>query len=242
MSEITPHFAPIVVVLFLGSVFFTGVSILVLAFGAVRGSLLLVKIGSASAIAIVTTYALLLGIFSLASGEKTLAPGGWKYFCEIDCHIGYSVSGTDTVASFGPEISAVSAHGQFVVVHLRVWFDEHTISAHRGNGPLTSNPRRVVLVDANGSPYEESQPAEASYARLRGEEPSLAQPLRPGESFTKSLVFDVPKDARGLRLLIIEDDPESHLLISHENSPFHKKIYLGLDSAPTITSAISPLD
>jgi hypothetical protein len=42
-----------------------------------------------------------------------------------------------------------SARGQFVVVRLKVWFDEHTISPNRGDGPRTPNPRRFVLGDAN---------------------------------------------------------------------------------------------
>jgi hypothetical protein len=51
-------------------------------------------------------------------------------------------------------------------------------------------------------------------------------------------VFDVLKDARGLRLLITEDDPETRLVIGHENSLLHKKIYFGIDAAPPLTRAI----
>jgi len=66
-------------------------------------------------------------------------------------------------------------------------------------------------------------------------------PLRPGQSFEKDVAFDVRKDAPGLRLLITEDDPETVLIIGHENSRLHPKIYLGLGSAPRITREISPL-
>jgi hypothetical protein len=62
----------------------------------------------------------------------------------------------------------------------------------------------------------------------------LTQSLRPGESYFTDLVFDVPKDARGLRLLITEDDPETRLVIGHENSLLHKKIYLGIKAAPAL--------
>ena len=134
-----------------------------------------------------------------------------------------------------------SARGQFVVVRLKVWFDEHTISPNRGDGPLTPNPRRVVLVDANDRAYAQSPEGEAELVRVEGQAGSLRQPLRPGQSFVKDLVFDVPIDASGLRLLITEDDPETVLIIGHENSLLHRKIYLGLDSAPRITRGISPL-
>jgi len=68
----------------------------------------------------------------------------------------------------------------------------------------------------------------------------LRQALRPGQSFTKDLVFDVPQKRTGLRLLITEDDPETHLIIGHENSLLHKKIYLSLDSPQDIAIAINP--
>jgi hypothetical protein len=177
---------------------------------------------------------------SLASREKVLPVGGGKYLCEIDCHMGYSVSGVETSA-VGPEMRQTSARGQFVVVRLKVWFDEHTISPNRGDGPLTPNRRRVVLEDGNGRAYAQSPEGAAELVRVEGEAGSLGEPLRPGQSLGKDLVFDVPKDASGLRLLITEDDPEAVLIIGHENSLLHRKIYLGLDSAPRITREISPL-
>jgi hypothetical protein len=233
--------APLVVLLFLGAVFVTALSLLVLLYGAARRSRLCARIGGGAAVMVVACYLLLLCGVSLASSEKVLPAGGWKYFCEIDCHIGYSVSGVETTGVIGPEMRQTSARGQFVVVRLKVWFDERTISPNRGDGPLTPNRRRVELVDANGRAYAGSPEREADLAGLKGEAGSLRQPLRPGQSFLKDLVFEVPKDASGLRLLITEDDPETVLIIGHENSLLHKKIYLGLDSAPRITRRISPL-
>jgi hypothetical protein len=241
MFETTPHLAPIVVLLFLGAVFVAGVSLLVLLYGAASHSELFARIGACGALAVVGGYLLLLCGASLASREKVVPPGGWKFFCEIDCHIGYSVSGVQTAAAIGPETQQVSARGRFVIVRLKVWFDEHTISPHRGDGPLTPNPRRVLLVDDSSRVYARSSEGEAALDRWNGSLASLDQPLRPGQSFTKDLAFDVPRDARGLRLLITEDDPQSRLIIGHENSPWHKKIYLSLDSAPDIISAINAL-
>jgi hypothetical protein len=241
MAETTPHLAPIVVLLFLGSVFVTGVCIAILLYGAAKRSNRYARIGGAGALTVVACYMLLLCSVSLASREKVLPAGGWKYFCEIDCHIGYSVSGVETAGAIGREMGQTSAHGEFVVVRLKVWFDQHTISPNRGDGPLTPNARRVVLVDANGRAYVQSPAGEAKLARVNGDAGSLRQPLRPGQSFAKDLVFDAPKDASGLRLLITEDDPETVLIVGHENSLLHRKIYLGLDSAPRITREISPL-
>jgi hypothetical protein len=236
MAEVTPHLAPIVILLFLGTVFATGITVLVLLFGMMRRSRLITKIAAGVALAILAGYGLLLCAVSLASHSVTLPVGGWKYFCEIDCHIGYSVERTQTAATIGPENRQVSAHGQFVIVRVKVWFDPHTISPTRGDGPLTPNARRVVLVDSAGRTYALSSDAESVFASTHGEQIPLRSPLRPGQSFVKDLVFDVPQDASGLRLLITEDDPETIFIIGHENSLLHKKIYLALGSAQ-----VSPL-
>lgn len=241
MSESTPHFAPIVILLFLAAVFFTGVCVLVLLYAAVRRSKRAARFGGIAALVIIAGYGLVLCTVSLASSQKVLPVGGWKYFCEMDCHIGYSVSGVETTPALGPEMQPVSARGQFVIVRVKVWFDEHTISPMRGDGPLTPNARRVILVDASGQTYARSSAGEAALARMKGGEMTLRQALRPGQSFEKDLVFDVPKHTSGFRLLITEDDPETVLIIGHENSLLHKKIYLSLNSAPNIASEISPL-
>lgn len=232
MSESTPHFAPLVVLIFLGAVFSMGVCLLVLLYGAARRQKFWAKIGASSAVSIAGVYLLLLLGFSLTSSEKVLPAGGWKYFCEIDCHIAYSIERTQTASIIGPEAQPVSAIGQFLIVQLRVWFDEHTISPRRGNGPLTPNPRRVVVVDGNGASYGESERGEAAVERASGERASLDQPLRPGQSFVKTLVFDVPKQAEDMRLLITEAAPETRLIIGDENSPLHKKVYFRLSTAP----------
>jgi hypothetical protein len=231
MSEFTPQFAPIVVLLFLGAVLLVAISILVLFYGAARRSKFFAVIGAVAAFSVVAGYALLLCGVSLASSERNLPPGGRKYFCEIDCHLAYSIVSARTAAVIGAEMHQTSAHGQFVIVRLRTWFDEHSISPHRGNSPLAPDPRQVVLVDEKGSTFARSREGETALFRLGSSSTPLTEALRPGESYTTNLVFDVPKDTRSLRLWIAEDDPESRLVIGHENSFFHKKIYLDVDTA-----------
>jgi len=235
MPEFMPHFAPVVVLLFLGTDFLIGASLLVLFYGAVRRSSFFAKLGAGAALTIAAGYFILLSGVSFASSEAVLAAGGWKYFCEIDCHIAYSLIGAQTIAALGPEMQQVSARGEFVVVRVKTWFDERTISGHRGNGPLTPNQRKVILVDDMGRSFAPSPEGQTAFARLGNASTPLTQPLRPGESYTTDFVFDVPKEARGLRLLITEDDPETRLVIGHENSFLHKKIYFGVDCALPLT-------
>ena len=232
MSALTPPFAPVVVLLLLGTVSLLGVSLLVLFYGAVRRSTFFAKLGAGAIATIAAGYFLLLSSVSLASSEETLPPDGWKYFCEIDCHIAYSLISAETARALGPETEQTSAKGKFVILRLKTWFDERTISAHRGNGPLAPNRRRVSLVDQNGQSYPPSAEGQAAFAR-RGPSPSsrpLTEALRPGESYATDLVFDVPNDARSLRLLVTEDDPETRFVIGHENSFLHKKIYFDVNA------------
>src|SRR5882672_12409349 len=85
----------------------------------------------------------LLFAMSLASREATIPPGQEKYFCEIDCHLAYSVRNSREDVQNGQRQLRVT---------LRTRFDETTISPHRPkDAPLTPNPRTVALLDAHGS-------------------------------------------------------------------------------------------
>jgi len=236
VSEFMPQFAPVVVLFFLGTLFTLGICLLVLLYAVVRRSAFFAKLGGGAILAIAAVYFLLLTGVSFASSEEVLPAGGWKYFCEIDCHIAHSAIGAQTAAALGPEMRQISAHGEFVVVRVKTWFDERSISAHRGNGPLTPNARKLFLVDDAGRSFAPSLEAQSAFAHLTGNSTPLTQPLRPGESYATDFVFDVPRDARKLRLLITEDDPETRLVIGHENSLLHKKIYFAVDSAPPLAN------
>jgi hypothetical protein len=155
-------------------------------------------------------FGLLLG-FSAGSHTAILARGQEKYFCEIDCHLAYAIVDVKTQ----PE-----AESTRFVVALRTRFDETTISAQRPkDAPLTPSPREVRVIDSNGREYV---PAST-------EGTPLMTPLKPGDSYTTELEFNVPKDASGLRLLI-NTRPQwpDHLVIGDENSWLHKKTYFAL--------------
>jgi hypothetical protein len=159
---------------------------------------------------VVVYLALLLG-FSAGSHETLLGRGQEKYFCEIDCHLAYSVLDVKS-----QEQGSVNDY----LVTLRTRFDETTTSPNRPkDAPLTPSPREVRLLDDAGHQYEEVSSVGTS----------LMTPLTPASSYTTQLEFKVPKDARGLRLLI-ETVPgwPDRLVIGDENSLGHKKTYFAL--------------
>src|SRR5215472_10468781 len=165
-----------------------------------------VAIGSGLAI----YFGLLIG-FSLGSRTNILSRGREKHFCEIDCHLAYSVVDVKTHAD-------AASNGYLVT--LRTRFDETTISPHRPRyAPLTPSPREARLIDSAGREYS---PVSSSGASLR-------TPLKPADSYTTQLEFSVPKDASGLRLLLNTTPAwPDHLVIGDENSWGHEKTYFAL--------------
>jgi hypothetical protein len=182
-----------------------------------------------TAAAIVAVYGVLLVGSSALSKEIVLSPHDEKYFCEVDCHLAYSVQGVQHARTLGPPEKSVTARGEFCVVTLQTRFDETTISAHRPREmPLWPNPRYVQIQDERGRRFEVSLDGQQALdATLRDQAP-LSRPLRPGESYTTQLVFDLPQDVQHPRLILSESDWPTRLLIGHENSLLHKRTYFAL--------------
>jgi hypothetical protein len=152
-------------------------------------------------------FSLLFG-FSAGSRSVTLARGQEKYFCEIDCHLAYSIVDVKT-----------QPDGHYVIT-LRTRFDETTTSPTRPkDATLTPSPREVRLIDDSGQ----------EYAPLSTQGTPLSTPIKPADSYTSQLEFNLPKNATGLRLLIntVPGWPDQ-LVIGDENSWLHKKTYLAL--------------
>jgi hypothetical protein len=155
-------------------------------------------------------YLMLLFGFSLGSHDVTLSRGEEKYFCEIDCHLAYSVADAKWVQDRDHRALAVT---------LKTRFDPSTISSHRPkDAPLTPSPRGIKLVDAAGREYRGTV----------AQGTPLQRPLVPGEVYTTTFVFEVPQETSGLRLLITAPEGPVPLLIGNEMSLGHKKTYLGL--------------
>ncbi|MFN2570497.1 MAG: hypothetical protein ABR537_02625 [Gemmatimonadales bacterium] len=200
---ITDGLKPLTVLLFLGTVV-TSVGLLVTYLVArMTKSEPLAHISVRLLVGGVACYVVVFLVASLTSRNRVLAVGEEKHICEIDCHLAYSVAAAN--AESLPEGRVRHT------VTVKVRFDEATTSARRpGDATLTPNNRYVALIDAQGHQYP-------------GSTDGLRRPLIPGESYTIDIVFDVPGDARDLRLVLRNDDAETALIIGHENSLLHGK-------------------
>ena len=171
---------------------------------------------------LLAAYTIVLGIGGLMGRERVVPAGAEKYFCELDCHVAYVVTGLERVAADGGD-------GRLWLLTLRTRFDEKTTSPRRPpEAPIWPVPLRAALVAADGHrfpPLAEDDPDSVRHAEGTV---SLEQPLRPGEFYETKLVFRLPPDAVPNRLLLEDDIPISPFLIGNERSPFHRPVYLGL--------------
>ncbi|MBI5362290.1 MAG: DUF4352 domain-containing protein [Planctomycetes bacterium] len=90
---------------------------------------------------------------------------------------------------------AVYPAGRFLVVHL-------AITNHAKRVPFALDTWTPVLVDGTGRVFEPHARAQAALASEVGEAAEFAGSIERGTSITKLAVYDVPKDARDLRLEI----------------------------------------
>ncbi|HXM36265.1 MAG TPA: hypothetical protein VN920_13820, partial [Pyrinomonadaceae bacterium] len=146
-----------------------------------------------------------------------------KHFCEIDCHLGYSLIETRQMQTIGAGPAQATANGMFTVVTIKTRFDETTINPSRGNGLLYPNSRVLTLVDDQGRKYTPSTSGQQALEASATAGTPLTTPLRPGTFYTTTVVFDLPADAKNPTLLINEGEWVTHLVIGHENSLLHKK-------------------
>jgi len=174
---------------------------------------------------LVVGYGALLLAFSLLSREQTLARRQEKYFCELDCHLAYSVQKVERTKQIGDTV----ANGEFYIVTVRGRFDETTTAPWRPRDvALTPDPLNFALVDGQGDAVPPSPSGQAAWNTFHGAPPNLFQPLRPGEAVEATFVFDAPPAMHSPRLLTTFAVFPTQVLIGDESSLFHKKTYFSL--------------
>ncbi len=206
-----PEMAPLMFVTFLGAAAALALLLLGAAAAVAFRRWTLAKLAAGAAILGASLYAAGLLALSLHSEDRTLSLRDRKYFCEVDCHLAYSVEDVRVA----PDDS-----GNRWLVTLRAWFDRNTISAFRGDSPLGPNPRIAWVLDERGARYEIPAAALAP----------VEVPLRPGESAEIRLAVRLPAAVHRPRLFVGDPPGLERLIPGHENSPGHGKIYFALTS------------
>jgi hypothetical protein len=215
--------APLGAMAFLGTGFVLLVAGLFLVYSLVVQKFGRAKIAIVALAVVAGLYLGLLLIFSFASSEKVLARGQEKHFCEIDCHLAYSITDNKQTKTIGSAPNQATANGVFTVVTIKTRFDETTTSSTRGDGLLYPNSRVLTVVDEQGRKYSPSPEGSKALELAGTAGTSITTPLRPGESYTTTVAFDLPADVKNPTVLINEGALETRFIIGHENSLLHKK-------------------
>lgn len=161
-------------------------------------------------------YASMLVVTSLNSTERLLGLNQPKAFCGLylDCHMHAEVTGVRTARTIG----ARTAIGIFYVISVKVFSNAR--AATLGLASVDAG-----VVDLDGRRYARDEMAEAELAP----QPGFETPVRPGESFTKEIVFDLPPGVRSPMLDLREGSALERtfetLLIGDEDSLFHQRAY-----------------
>jgi hypothetical protein len=180
----------------------TGLVTLVVAL--LGGRSALARRAALAVVALVALYAAVLLGFSLASRERTLAPGEEKSVAGFDPHLHFRVEGPSGRAADGALLVTVRLRSDA----LRAMQDPRSLS--------------VALVDARGRRWPPlGTGARDRFAPFRGM-------LAPGESRAVALRFRPDPGATGLRLLIVEAGFPCGITIGHEASPMHRKKFFAL--------------
>jgi len=243
--EFIPNHAPAVVLGFLATCLVLGLAALIVIFAWATKRIRRALQALAAALVVGSFYVTLLVGAAVTSDERTLVPGEWKYFCEIDCHLAYTVTDVRAAKTLGPARRSLltpspaspdeglgaggppeiqrAAEGVFYFVTIKTWFDERTTAPWRPQDlRLRPDARLVAVVDAYGNVYTPME--------VRGT--PLTQPLLPGESCTTEFVFDLPANRPNFRLLLTTDLAANWFLIGHEASFFHSKVFFSLEPTP----------
>jgi len=207
----------------LGTALLFAVAILVAAGAAIRGRTRVAKLAGGGAVGLLGIYTIAWLGAGLLSRDRVKPAGGEKYFCEIDCHLAYSVLGIK------PAEQVPGATGRVWAVELRTRFDETTISPRRGReAPLWPSPRHVALRDAEGQAHEPMPGADAWLQSQGIKSTPLSQSLRPGDAYTTTLLFDLPATAVPVHLNVEDAEWINALVIGSEESPWHGRLLLAL--------------
>ena len=215
--------APVGALAFLGTGLLLFIIGLALIYSIIKKKFGLTKAALLGIVLIAGLYLAVLLIFSFASSEKVLARGQEKHFCEIDCHLAYSITDVRQTKTLGEAANQATSTGLFRVVTIKTRFDETTTSLNRANGLLYPNSRVVTVADENGKKYLPSPEGQSVLERSEASGTPFTAPLRPSDTYTTTLVFDLPADIKNPTLLIREGELVTHFVIGHENSPLHKK-------------------
>ena len=109
-----------------------------------------------------------------------------------DSDLAFTAISVDTAPSLGSSYSLRNAQGAFYVITLKI--------ENKGKETKTVDSSMITLTDNQGRKFDRSIEGQTAKGLSQGKVDLFLQQVQPGLNVTGDIVFDVPKEAAGLKL------------------------------------------
>ncbi len=111
-----------------------------------------------------------------------------------DGDIAFTATDVTAATTLGSQYTKKTAQGMFYVVSLKI--------ENKGKETKTIDSSMITLTDSQGRTFDRSIDGQTAKGMARGKVDLFLQQVQPGLSVNGDIVFDIPKDAAGLKLLV----------------------------------------
>jgi hypothetical protein len=124
------------------------------------------------------------GVKSIAKVGKTVQDGD----------IAYTVTDVTTATSLGNQYTQREAQGLFYVISLKI--------ENKAKETKTIDSSMITLTDSQGRTFDRSIEGQTAKGMVQGKVDLFLQQVQPGLNVNGDIVFDIPKEATGLKLMV----------------------------------------
>ena len=111
-----------------------------------------------------------------------------------DSDLVFTATAVDTSTTLGNQYTKKDAQGMFQIITLKI--------ENKGKETKTVDSSMIALTDSQGRKFDRSIEGQTAKGFSQGKVDLFLQQVQPGLNVTGDIVFDVPKDATGLKLLV----------------------------------------
>lgn len=111
-----------------------------------------------------------------------------------DSDLVFTATAVDTATTLGNQYTKKDAQGMFQIITLKI--------ENKGKETKTVDSSMISLTDSQGRKFDRSIEGQTAKGLSQGKVDLFLQQVQPGLNVTGDIVFDVPNDATGLKLLV----------------------------------------
>lgn len=111
-----------------------------------------------------------------------------------DGDVAFTAVSVDTATTLGNQFTKRDAQGMFYIITLKV--------ENKGKETKTVDSSMISLTDSQGRKFDRSIEGQTAKGLSQGKVDLFLQQVQPSLGVTGDIVFDIPKDATGLKLVV----------------------------------------